>query len=86
MPSSGRHFLPIARTTPGWGLTAIKNRLWSFEKGRRTTPPFSMRKNGIHSRGFRSRETPKEGRFAASAAPTSPTARLTRFNADIGAA
>jgi hypothetical protein len=42
MPSSGRHFLPIARTTPGWGLTAIKNRLWSFEKGRRTTPPFSF--------------------------------------------
>jgi hypothetical protein len=32
--------MPIAKSTPGWGLTAI-SRAWSFEKGRRTTPPFS---------------------------------------------
>jgi hypothetical protein len=28
------------------GLTAI-SQAWSFEKGRRTTPPFSLRKNRI---------------------------------------
>jgi hypothetical protein len=33
--------MPIAVSTPGWGLTAI-SQAWSFEKGRRTTPPFSF--------------------------------------------
>jgi hypothetical protein len=33
--------MPIAKATPGWGLTAI-SLAWSFEKGRRTTPPFSF--------------------------------------------
>ena len=41
-----RCVVPIATATPGWGLTAI-SQAWSFEKGRRTTPPFSLRKSGI---------------------------------------
>ena len=71
--SPGR--LPIATTTPGWGLTGNHNQLRSFKKGRRTTPPFSLRKNGTLSREFRSREPPKGGPFAASAAPTLLTVR-----------